>query len=232
MSYGFRRFTRIVWLLSALSFGILLPAANASAQNATGSVPSPDQLQANSSGASITGFRNAEFGMTQAQVLAVINTEFNIPGSAVKRSLNNVQRTAVLNISVPNLIPGGGAASVSYIFGYQSHGLIEVNILWSQATDSKITAATLYQNGESLQQYFAAAGFSPDRSTGNIAMPNGILLFRATDSSANAILLMLTGIVKKDQNASKGTLYPTALTLAYAANPLHPDVFSLPKGSF
>lgn len=187
---------------------------------------------ATAAGPAITGFRNAKFGMNEAQVRNAIETAFNIPASAIVESENQLQHTAVLSVQVPDLVPDGGVAAVSYVFGYQSHKLIEVNILWSPEIDPKTTPAMLYQDGESLQQYFAGEDFPPDRSTGNIATPNGVLLFRGTDTSGNAALLILSGTITKDQKADKSELNPTALTLAYAANPLHPDVFQLAKGSF
>jgi hypothetical protein len=232
MKHSSRRFGRIAWAVIALASGLIGFPSGANAQNSAGQVQGPAEAQTAGQVASINGFRNANFGMSQAQVLEGISSEFKISGSAVKKSMNDTQRTSVLSISVPDLLPGGGVASVSYIFGYQTHKLIEVNILWSRATDPKTTATTLYQNGVSLQQYFAGAGFAPDRSSGNIATPDGIELFRATDSNGNAVLLILSGVVKKDPKSDKATLDPAALTLAYAANPLHPDIYSLPKGSF
>jgi len=184
------------------------------------------------SGPSIAGFRNAEFGMTQAQVRSAIEKTFKLPASAISAAENPLQHTQVLSVRVPDLVPGGGTAAVSYVFGYQTHKLIEVNILWSAQIDPKITPSMLYQNGESLQQYFAGEGFPADRSTGNVATPTGILLFRATDPAGNAVLLILSGAMSKDPKSDKSVLSPQTLTLAYAADPSHPDVFQLAKGSF
>jgi hypothetical protein len=183
-------------------------------------------------GPAINGFRDAKFGMTQAQVRSAVAAEFKIPANSITQTENQLQHTVVLGVQVPDLVPGGGMAAVSYVFGYQSHKLIEVNILWSPEIDPKTTPAMLYQNGESLQQYFAGEGFPADRSTGNVATPSGVLLFRATDTTGNAVLLILSGTITKDPKSSKSVLNPTTLTLAYAADPLHPDVFQLAKGSF
>jgi hypothetical protein len=188
--------------------------------------------QATDAGPAIDGFRTAKFGMSQAQVRGAIADDFKTPASAITQSENQLQHTAVLSVKIPDLVPGGGAAAVSYVFGYQSHKLIEVNILWSPEIDPDTTPAMLYQDGESLQQYFAGEGFPADRSTGNIATSNGVLLFRATDATGNAVLLILSGNITKNQKADKSVLSPTALTLAYAADPMHPDVFQLAKGSF
>ncbi len=183
-------------------------------------------------GPSIDGFRAARFGMTQSQVRGAIESGFGLPASAITSSANPLQHTAVLTVQVPDLVPGGGTASVSYVFGYLSHRLIEVSALWSKAIDPKITPTMLYQNGESLQQYFAGEGFPAQRSTGNVATPQGVLLFRATDPAGNAVLLILSGTMTKDSKTANSILAPTALNLAYAADPQHPDVFQLAKGSF
>jgi len=196
------------------------------------SLPASDTVTGTSTGPIIDGFRNAKFGMTESQVRAAIESEFHQPASAITASQNQLQHTAVLSIAVPNLIPAGGTAAVSYVFGYQSHKLMEINILWSPEIDPKTTPTMLYQNGETLQQYFAGEGFPADRSTGNIATPNGVLLFRASDPTGNAVLLILSGTITKDTKDNKTVLAPTNLTLAYAADPMHPDVYQLAKGSF
>jgi hypothetical protein len=208
-------------------------AGNASlAQTASAPAASSDQSATANPGPSITGFRNATFGMTEAQVRSVIETGFKLPASAITSGVNDIQHTAVLNVRVPDLVPGGGTANVAYVFGYQSHKLMEVNVLWAKAVDPAITPQMIYQNGESLQQYFAGEGFPPQRSSGNIATPNGILLFRASDTTGNAVLLILSGTMAKDPKSDKSILTPAALTLAYAADPQHPDIFQLSKGSF
>jgi hypothetical protein len=165
-------------------------------------------------------------------VRSAIAAEFKIPAGAITATENQLQRTTVLGIQIPDLVPQGGIAAISYVFGYQSHRLMEVNILWSPEIDPNTTPHMLYQNGVTLQQYFAGENFPADRSTGNIATPNGVLLFRATDAGGNAVLLILSGTVTKNPKDNATELNPTTLTLAYAADPLHPDVFQLPKGSF
>lgn len=218
-------------ILRAALAAALITGCGYTAYAATANMPA--EASTASQSPSINGFRNANFGMSLPQVRNAIESEFKLPASAITQSQNQLQHTTVLSAEVPDLVPGGGTASVSYVFGYQSHKLIEVNILWSKEIDPKITPTTLYQNGTSLQQYFATEGFPPERSTGNIATPNGILLFRATDTTGNAILLIISGTITKDlKSPDKSALNPTSLTLAYAADPLHPDVFQLAKGSF
>ncbi len=209
-------------LIAASAFGFCHPAAaQAVAAGATAAA-----------GPVISGFRTAKFGMSEADVHNAIIADFKVSATGITKSQNQLQRTDVLSVQVPNLVPQGGVATASYVFGYQSHKLIQVNIIWSPEIDPKTTPMMLYQDGESLQQYFAGEGFPPGRSTGNIATPNGVLLFRATDSAGNAVLLILSGNLKKNQKDNTSALAPTTLTLAYAADVLHPDVFQLPKGAF
>jgi hypothetical protein len=183
-------------------------------------------------GPSIDGFRSAKFGMSEAQVRSAIASDFNIAASTITEAENPVQRTTVLSVQVPNLVPGDGAPMVAYVLGYQSHKLMQVNIVWSPEIDPKTTPSMLYQNGQSLQQYFASEGFPANRSSGDIPMPDGEILFRATDTTGNSVGLILSATVTKDPKTSKSTVSLTGLTLTYAADYLHPDVFQLAKGSF
>lgn len=182
--------------------------------------------------ATIHGFRGAEFGMSEAQVRAIIPSNLDVSAAAIHAGENPVQKTAVLTIKTPNLLPDSGTAEVSYVFGYRSHKLIEVNVLWSKATDPKITLAQLERNGAELQSYFRGEGFPPERTAANLAVPGGLLLFRTSDQAGRAIVLVLSGTVTKDAKSDKATLVPTGLSLAYAADPEHPDVFALKPGSF
>jgi hypothetical protein len=214
------------------TFVVALMFASGAPQLAQAAGTAAPAATATPAGPVIDGFRNAKFGMTEAQVRSAIAAEFKIPAGAITATENQLQRTTVLGIQIPDLVPQGGIAAISYVFGYQSHRLMEVNILWSPEIDPNTTPHMLYQNGVTLQQYFAGENFPADRSTGNIATPNGVLLFRATDAGGNAVLLILSGTVTKNPKDNATELNPTTLTLAYAADPLHPDVFQLPKGSF
>lgn len=181
-------------------------------------------------GPAIDGFRGAKFGMTQAQARSAIEGDFHLPGSAITETENQVQHTTVLGVQIADLVPQGGTAAISYVFGYQSHRLIGVDILWSPEIDPDTTPQMLVQDGEMLQQYFASEGFAAPRTTGNITTSYGVLLFRSTDSSGNEVLLILSGKVEKVPHSGEAQLAPAALTLAYSANALHPDVFQFGKG--
>lgn len=222
------------WIRFPMQTFLAMLAATAigTAARADGPAVLPANLAVDMTGPSIVGFRHAEFGMTPAEVRATITNDFHIPLGAISEGENALQHTEVLSVRVPDLIPGGGTAAISYVFGYQTHRLIEINIIWSGQVDPKTTPTLLYQNGQNLQQYFATEGFPANRSIGNVATNSGILLFRALDPKGNAVVLALNGTLTKDAKSDKTVLNPAALTLAYASDPAHPDVFSIGKGSF
>ena len=75
------------------------------------------------------------WGMTEAQVKAAILKDFNIAADKVQTEENSSERTTVLSITVNELLEGAGKARVSYILGYSSKKLIQVNVVWGTSID-------------------------------------------------------------------------------------------------
>jgi len=216
--------------LTAVSVAIPL-MLGASVARAT--TPLPPDPPAQAASTRIDGFRSAHFGMSEADVRRAIAADFRLSGASVVAGDNPVQRTPVLRIRTADLIPGGGTAQIDYVFGYRSHALIEVNILWSAATDAAMTPEKLVANGAALQAYFLKEGFPSSRTVRNGLLPDGnVMLFRTQDEAGHAVALVISG--KRDKPSASGAsrLTPTALSLVYAADPIHPDVFQLKQGSF
>ena len=181
----------------------------------------------------IDGFRSAHFGMTEAEVRKAIEADFKLTGSAVRPGDNAVERTHVLSITVPDLVPDSGKATVDYVFGFKSQRLIEVNLAWSAATDPANKPATLLHTGATLQAYFQSETFPAGQSVANAMLANGgLLLFRGTDPAAHTVVLLLSGPMKQDTKEHQAQMTPTVLSLVYAADAAHPDVFRLQKGAF
>lgn len=221
---------RTLLRLTAASVAVPVMLAAPMARAAT---PLPPNPPAQAASAGIDGFRSAHFGMSEADVRRAIATDFHLSGASVLATENPVQRTDVLRIRTADLIPGGGAAQIDYIFGYRSHALIEANILWSAATDATMTPARLVANGAALQAYFLREGFPPNRTVRNALLPDGnVMLFRAQDEAGHAVVLVISGKRDKPSAGGASRLTPTALSIVYAADPAHPDVFQLKKGSF
>jgi len=179
----------------------------------------------------INGFRSATFGMGQEAVRAAILADFDIKDDSIQAGENAVERTQILTVAVPNLILDGGVAQVSYVFGYESKTLIQVGATWSTKTDPKVTAKMLYDNGEVLRAHFMAEAYVPETIQINVALPNGILMFRGADAENHATLLLLQGTFATGEDG-RNTLTPASLDLLYSSDPDAPDIFTLPKGSF
>jgi len=178
----------------------------------------------------VNGFRSAKFGMNENDVKNAIAKDFG-KGAAVKAETNPNEQTHVLSVKVPDVLPGGGAAEVSYVFGYKSKNLIQVGLSWSKATDEKMTPEQLFTNSTMLRTHFLAAGYKHESIATNMPIANGLLMFRGSDAKDRSTLLILQGTTTKDEKDQR-VLTPTALMLFYTADAKSPDVFRLPPGSF
>lgn len=223
-----RYFSTLFAVASMISVGFAGPLLSQS-------VATPQTLESAELDASPTivtdGFRSAKFGMDIDAVRSAIAADFGIEESAVQASENAVERTQVLTVAVPDLIPEGGIAQVSYVFGYSSKQLIQVGATWSDKTDPKMTPKLLYDNSNVLRSYFMEQSYALDSVRSNAVLPNGILIFRGADALERATLLLLQGIYATADDGSN-VLTPASLDLLYSADPNEPDIFSLPKGNF
>jgi hypothetical protein len=179
----------------------------------------------------LDGFRSAKFGMTQDKVKAAIKADFGVSGEAVVPGTNDAERTQLLTVTVPDLLPNGGKAQVSYVFGYASKTLIQVGVLWSAAIDPSVDAAKLYANSDVLVVHFTAQGYVPSTIRTGVVLDNGILLFRGEDKDGHATILLMQGEFSGGGDAPK-VLKPTSLALLYAADSKSPDIFKLDPKAF
>ncbi|MBI1415966.1 MAG: hypothetical protein GC146_01980 [Limimaricola sp.] len=213
------------------AFMALLAAAPAQAEaNAPAAASAAPQAQA-ATPLVIDGFRSAKFGMDEAAVRAAIIADFGVKDADINAGENAVERTKILTVSVPNLLPDGGTAQVSYVLGYTSKALIQIGATWSTKTDPAMTPKMLFDNGDVLRSHFRAEGYQPDSIKLNVALPTGVLMFRGSDSQGHATLLLLQGTYTDGADGAK-TLTPTSLDLLYSANPDAPDIFKLQQGAF
>ena len=183
--------------------------------------------------AQIEGFRQARFGMSEEQVRQAIRKDFPAAGKLTS-AVHPSEKTTVLSLSVADLLPHTGNAHISYILGYRSKKLSQVNIVWT----SDGTAAgdeTIVGMANSLRDYFASESFKPENIVVNHKIAeNAILVFRGSDDQKRTVLLLLSGVAgsvrseeKKASNAS-----PLTLELSYIEDAAHPDVFKIGKGQF
>lgn len=186
--------------------------------------------------AHVDGFRSAKWGMTEPQVKAAVHSDFNIAEDKLKSSDNLAEKTHALTASVPDLLEGAGSADVSYVFGYASKKLIQVNILWSTALDPQATPQKIVAAADQLRVLFLGSGYDPKTVTANTRMPDGsILVFQGEDPDKHTTVLRLStgSVTPADKDGKPGKPVAVAtLTLSYVYDAAQPDIFRLKKGSF
>lgn len=194
-------------------------------------IPSDLNVSENTQQASVDGFRSAKFGMSRDDVRASIKADFELDTDAIVESINRAERTQVLTVLVPDLLPEGGTAQVSYVFGYKSGELIQVGVSWSVETDPAITDETLYSNADALAAHFIAAGYKPETLQTGVALDSGVLLFRGEDAEGRTTLMLLQGSYS-DTSEGQRRLKPETLAVLYAASAENPDIFKIEPGQF
>jgi len=182
----------------------------------------------------IDGFRQARFGMSEEQVRQAIRKDFPAAAAKLTSAVHPSEKTTVLSLSVADLLPHTGNARISYILGYRSKKLGQVNIVW---TSDGTTAAdeTAVGIANSLRDYFTSENFKPDSIIVNHQLAaNTILVFRGSDDQKRTVLLVLSGVAASAQPEEKKApkTLPLTLELSYIEDAAHPDVFRIGKGQF
>ena len=221
----------IVLALSFMTAGQVLAQARRDAPPPPAAAPAGAPNVALTTAAQVEGFRSAKFGTDEAAVKAAIAKDFGIKGADVKEQPNAGERTKVLLVRVPDVLPGGGAAEVSYVFGYQSKKLIQVSLAWSKTIDDKMTPEQLFSNSSVLRAHFTSEGFKPDTIASNMPINGGLLIFRGSDAKDRTAMLILQGTLAQGENNQR-ILTPTNLLLFYVADAKAPDIYRLRAGSF
>jgi hypothetical protein len=160
---------KALWLATALALAAIWPAAAQTKKDAAppAAAPAAPAASANrpaiapSATLEVSGFRSAKFGMSEADVRAAIVKDLNVKPDAIRAETNTSEQTRVLLVRAPDVLPGGGMAEVSYVFGYKSKTLIQVGATWSKATDEKMTPDQLFSNSTVLRTHFISAGYKP-----------------------------------------------------------------------
>jgi len=227
-------------LLALLALAVAQPApAAAPEQPAAASKPTAAQQpeQDSPEPVQVEGFRSARWGMTEAQVKAAIQKDFNIPVDKERAEENPSERTSVLSVTVNDLLEGAGKARISYTLGYTTKKLIQVDIVWGTAIDLQAKPERIVAAANQLRTLFLNSGYDRETVISNLATADGsIIVFRGQDADKHMTLLRLvstpasTAAKQRGKTESAG---PTVvLLLSYLLDPRNPDVYRLKKGQF
>jgi len=184
--------------------------------------------------ARIEGFRQVLFGMNEEQVRQAIRKDFTAASAKISSTIHPSEKTTVLSLVVTDLLPNTGNARISYIFGYRSKKLIQINIVWTSEGTSA-SDETVVSTANSLRDYFASQNHKSDSVVANRQLTeNTILVFRANDLQGRTVLLVLSGVATEARQEAKKGARPPPLTLelSYIQDAAHPDVFRIAKGQF
>jgi hypothetical protein len=184
--------------------------------------------------ATIDGFRQARYGMSEEQVRQAVRKDFPAAAATLTSAVHPSEKTTILSLSVTDLLPHTGKARISYIFGYRSKKLIQVNVLWS-SDGSTAADETIVGTANALRDYFASENFRADSVVANRQLAeNTILVFRGNDDKKRTVLLVLGGVAASARSEDKKEPKPPPLRLelSYIEDAGHPDVFKIGKGQF
>ena len=181
------------------------------------------------------GYRSAHLGMDEAAVLEAIEADFAISPDSVERSANTVEKTTSLTVTVSDLVDFTGRTEISYIFGYRTKKLVQVNLVWR--VRSKFVGATqrLKWAAKAMANRFALWGLSRTEIGHNTKTRDGAtILFRSQAESG-----MIASISLKVPSEDKASLSVSLsvdegywLRVAFIENTSAPDIFKIEPGQF
>jgi hypothetical protein len=224
-----------IWRAAALAAAAVL-AGPAWAQQPAQNVPTTRPPAAQSAPAApsdefrLNGFRSANFGMTADQVRAAIRRDFNVAADRIETVENAIERTTVLTVTVPDLLPNAGPALVAYVIGFRSRQLVQVTITWGGQVNPQFRPEQALGAARQLQSYFAGLGHRPDSVATNVQQRDGsILIYAGDDAQRRRTLLVLSNVIGPEGRPPEGA---PVMQLSYIRDPQTPDVFQIRRGDF
>ena len=189
-----------------------------------------EPLRSGKTAAKINGFRSAQFGMTEKEVLKSIFKDFRIPKSKIKRRIHPNEKTVSFNFQVKDLLPNSGLAKLFYVFGFKAKRLIQVNIFWDRTVNEEPHPQRVVDTANQLRAHFLSQGFKKEGLAVNTQLPDGsVLVFRGIDFRGKMVVLLL---VNPPPKKGKPPNQNIKLRLSYIENPDSPDIYKIKKDDF
>lgn len=185
----------------------------------------------------VAGFRDAKFGMSEAQVRAAAAKGFNLKPADFTSAANALEGTTVLTAKLGSLEPGPGPARVAYIFGHTSKKLVQINVVWGEEGDKPLDVNAVITSGTQLSRYFNDFIWKKDARAGIPLGDNAVVLFAGDDDQKGSVRVVVDGVkyqFVKDgtQSTSPEPKGPPKLVINYIADRDNPDVLKIEKGKF
>ena len=178
----------------------------------------------------VNGFRSAQFGMNERDLIKAIRNDFGIGKNQISRQIHPNEKTITLGITVSKLLPESGDAKVFYILGYKSKRLIHINVIWGRPVKKNPNAEAVVATANQLRNHFVQKKYQKEGFALNAQLGEGVILvFQGKDRKGRAARLLLSN-PKSDDDKKTGE--NIALTLSYIEKPDDPDVFRIKDGDF
>ena len=179
--------------------------------------------------ANVEGFRSAQFGMSERDVLRAIFKDFKINRKKVVRFEHPIEKTISLGIDAQSLLPDSGPAKIFYILGHKSKRLMHINILWGKPATDKPDPENVVSIANQLRNHLGQKTYKREGFAVNAQLAEGVILvFQGQDKKGRAVKLVLIN----PKSDSKKVGENISLTLSYIEKPGKPDVFRIKDGEF
>ena len=178
----------------------------------------------------VSGFRSAQFGMNERDILKAIRNDFGLEKKQVSRQVHPNEKTISLEIKVSKLLPESDPAKIFYILGYKTRRLIHINVIWGRPVMKDPNAEAVVATANLLRNHFVQKKYRKEGFALNAKLGEGlILVFQGKDRKGRAARLLLSNPKSEgDKKAGENI----ALTLSYIERPEDPDVYRIKEGDF
>ena len=178
----------------------------------------------------VSGFRSAQFGMNERDILKAIKSDFGLGEKQVSRQVHPNEKTISLEIKVSKLLPESDPAKIFYILGYKTRRLIHINVIWGRPVMKDPNAEAVVATANQLRNHFVQKKYRKEGFALNAKLGEGlILVFQGKDRKGRAARLLLSN-PKSEGDKKVGE--NIALTLSYIERPEDPDVYRIKEGDF
>ena len=178
----------------------------------------------------VSGFRSAQFGMNERDILKAIRNDFGLEKKQVSRQVHPNEKTISLEIKVSKLLPESDPAKIFYILGYKTRRLIEIKIIWGRPVMKDPNAEAVVATANQLRNHFVQKKYQKEGFAYNHQLGEDVyLVFQGKDKKGRVVRLLLTNPKSEDAKKSGENI---ALTLSYIEKPEDPDVYRIKDGDF
>lgn len=156
----------------------------------------------------VKGFRLAQFGMSEQQVIRAIEADFGLLENKVERQRESDKH--ILTIVSLTLDPKNGKALIHYYFSSHGQQLNRVDVVWGHPDHSNVDKTILQNSSAKLKNLFTQLRQLETKKTNTDTNP---YIFYGIDTSGNGIKMMWANPLDKSFHPIPNS--ESTLTLSY-----------------